>query len=231
MRFVRHGSQRFLGAHPSRLGSIVLLVVAAGSQVGPTPSSLRYSTPTAEQPDAIGRRYCNGTLDSAFPLRPVIPATTVPCAPIKANDQLLNEKAVVDGFYRYLNGWISVVREPQLRGELVKFATGSELQHLHDGLAEMRANNQYWDGTRTDVVLRKMKVEYKGGATATVTVCQSVGGVVRHRLTKQADPSTSGVSVDMLTYQLELADVTWRVARATSDPTQKAPGASRCAQR
>ncbi len=213
------------------LGSLAMVVVAAASQVGPTPVSLRYSTPTAEAPDAIGRTYCNGTLDGAFPLRPLIPATTVPCSPIKKAAQLQTEKAVSDGFYRYLNGWISVVREPQLSGELVKFATGPELQHLHDGLADMRANNQYWDGTRTDVVLRKMKVDYKGGATATITVCQSVGGVVRHRLTKQADPSTRDVSVDMLTYQLELSDVTWRVAQAISDPTQKAPGASRCADR
>jgi hypothetical protein len=150
--------------------------------------------------------------------KPAPVATTAAVSPQK--------DAVLRGYESYFTAFVGAAREPERAKELLPLGmTGDALTRLLEIRRLDAAEGVYWDGTRADI-LSAPKVEVLGETTATLRDCQSIGGVVRKKSTKEAVAGTSERDVDDVKVTMVIVNGSWLVT--TIDRFNDVEGRSKC---
>jgi hypothetical protein len=152
--------------------------------------------------------------------------TTKP-APVATTSAVSPQKdAVLRGYESYFTAFVGAAREPERAKELLPLGmTGDALTRLLEIRRLDAAEGVYWDGTRADI-LSAPKVEVLGETTATLRDCQSIGGVVRKKSTKEAVAGTSERDVDDVKVTMVIVNGSWLVT--TIDRFNDVEGRSKC---
>ena len=133
---------------------------------------------------------------------------------------------VLTGYEAYFVAFVAAAREPERAKELLPLGmTGDALTRLLEIRRLDAAEGVYWDGTRADIVSAP-KVESVSGTTATLRDCQSIGGVVRKKLTKAVVPGTTEPDVDDFKVTLVVVGGKWLVT--ATERFNDVEGKSKC---
>jgi hypothetical protein len=152
--------------------------------------------------------------------------TTKP-APVATTAAVSPQKdAVLKGYESYFTAFVGAAREPERAKELLPLGvTGDALTRLLEIRRLDAAEGVYWDGTRADI-LSAPKIEALGETTATLRDCQSIGGVVRKKSTKEVVTGTSDREVDDFKVTLVLIGDKWFVT--STELYNDVEGKSKC---
>ena len=89
---------------------------------------------------------------------------------------------MLDGYEAYLVAFVEGSREPERAvSSTPKGMTGDALARLIEIADFDVSKGQYWDGTRSDIIVRPACRSPIGATRSTVRDCRSVGGVLRKR--------------------------------------------------
>jgi hypothetical protein len=202
----------------ARLICAVLLAATTTSACADTSEAATVKKPKKTIVRKKPARKPTTTIKRTPTTKPAPVATTAAVSPQK--------DAVLKGYESYFTAFVGAAREPERAKELLPLGmTGDALTRLLEIHRQDAAEGVYWDGTRADI-LSAPKVEVLGETTTTLRDCQSIGGVVRKKSTKEVVPGTSDPELDDLKVTLVLIGGKWFVT--STELYNDVEGKSKC---